>query len=86
MSVSQPNFAALNRRRHLYSAGRPSRWALADILVYICYSNIIWIFFELLMQLHRYSYVVTSVDTVLRDDVVVDDVRQVSEALICEGG
>jgi len=31
----QPNFAALNRRRHLYSAGRPSRWALAHILVII---------------------------------------------------
>jgi len=29
----QPNFAALNRGRHLYSAGRPSRWALAHILV-----------------------------------------------------
>jgi len=27
-SGRQPNFAALNRRRHLYSAGRPSRWAL----------------------------------------------------------
>jgi len=24
---------ALNRGRHLYSAGRPSRWALAHILV-----------------------------------------------------
>jgi len=33
-SGHQPNFAALNRRRHLYSAGRPSRWALAHILVY----------------------------------------------------
>jgi len=29
----QPNFAALNRGRHLYSAGWPSRWALAHILV-----------------------------------------------------
>jgi len=32
----QPNFAALNRRCHLgglYSTGRPSRWALAHILV-----------------------------------------------------
>ena len=29
----QPNFAALNRGRYLYSAGRPSRWALALILV-----------------------------------------------------
>ena len=26
-SGRQPNFAALNRGRHLYSAGRPSRWA-----------------------------------------------------------
>jgi len=31
LGVSQT--AALNRGRHLYSAGRPSRWALADILV-----------------------------------------------------
>ena len=29
----QPNFAALNRGRHLCSAGRPSRWALAHTLV-----------------------------------------------------
>jgi len=28
-SGRQPNFAALNRGRHLYLAGRPSRWALA---------------------------------------------------------
>jgi len=28
-----PNFAALNRGRHLYSAGRLSRWPLAHILV-----------------------------------------------------
>ena len=32
MGVRQ-NFAALNRKRHLYSAGRPSRWAFAHILV-----------------------------------------------------
>jgi len=31
-SGRQPNFAAL-RRHHLYSAGRPSRWASAHILV-----------------------------------------------------
>jgi len=30
-SGRQPNFAALNRGRHLYSAGGPSRWALAHI-------------------------------------------------------
>jgi len=34
----QPNFAALNKGRHLYSAGRPSRWALAHILVTSCIS------------------------------------------------
>ena len=33
-SGRQPNFAALNRGHHLYSAGRPSRWALAHILVW----------------------------------------------------
>jgi len=31
VSVSQT--AAVNRGRHLYSAGRPSRWALGHILV-----------------------------------------------------
>jgi len=30
-SWRQPNFASLNRGHHLYSAGRPSRWALARI-------------------------------------------------------
>ena len=30
-SERQPNFAALNRGRHLCSAGQPSRWALAHI-------------------------------------------------------
>jgi len=32
-SGRQPNFAALNRGRHLCSAGQPLRWALAHILV-----------------------------------------------------
>jgi len=34
-SGHQPNFAALNRRRHLCSAGQPSGWALAHILVHV---------------------------------------------------
>jgi len=34
VGVSQT--VALNRGRHLYSAGRPSRWALAHILVCTC--------------------------------------------------
>ena len=32
-SGRQPNFAAFNRGRHLYSAGRPSHWALTYFLV-----------------------------------------------------
>jgi len=32
-SGRQPNFVALNRGRHLCSAGQPSCWALAHILV-----------------------------------------------------
>ena len=38
-SGRQPNFAALNRGRHLCSAGRPSGWALAHILVELCFSD-----------------------------------------------
>ena len=38
-SGRQLNFAALNRGRHLCSAGRPSRWALAHILVNVCLSR-----------------------------------------------
>ena len=37
VGVSQS--AALNRGRHLYSAGRPSRWALGDILVMVALCN-----------------------------------------------
>jgi len=33
-SARQPNFAALNRGRHLYSAGRPSRWAHSNFVLY----------------------------------------------------
>jgi len=45
-SERQPNFAALNRGRRLCLVGRPSRWALAHILVcffvcfFVCRSNI----------------------------------------------
>jgi len=38
-SERHPNFAALNRGRHLCSAGRPSRWALAHILVNTKFEN-----------------------------------------------
>jgi len=34
-SGRQPNLAALNRGRHLYSAGRPSDWELAHILHHV---------------------------------------------------
>ena len=39
-SERQPNFAAVNRRRHLCSEGRPSRWALAHISSYLLRSAI----------------------------------------------
>jgi len=38
-SGRQPNFAALNRGRQLYLTGRPSRWALAHILVLVYERN-----------------------------------------------
>jgi len=40
-SGCQPNFAAFNRGRHLYSAGRPLRWALADILAFCCIAGLL---------------------------------------------
>ena len=41
-SRRQPNFAALNRGRHLYLARRPSRWALTYILA-VSYFDRGWI-------------------------------------------
>ena len=38
-SGRQSNFAALNRGRHLYSAGRPSGWALAHISSFILFHD-----------------------------------------------
>jgi len=50
-SVRQPKFAAwdnkriygtfASRSRHLYSAGRPSCWASAHIVVYVVYYNVV---------------------------------------------
>jgi len=45
-SERQPNFAALNRERHLYSAGRPSRWALAHILVFLYNCTVLYYFYD----------------------------------------
>ena len=44
-SGRQPNLAALNRGRHLYSAGRPSRWASAHYSAYSFYrptTTLVW--------------------------------------------
>ena len=58
-SGCQPNFATLNRVLHLYSAGRPSRWALAHILVVYCIisnnrlhltGSVFWLFLHLLIM------------------------------------
>jgi len=35
----QPNFVVLNRECHVYSAGRPSCWALAHVLVINYFTN-----------------------------------------------
>jgi len=46
-SGRQPNFAALMRGRHLYLAGRPSRWALAHILIFHnIWTALSWVFFR----------------------------------------
>ena len=46
-SERQPNFAALNRGRHLCSAGRQSRWALAHILfLSTACGRLLWIHFD----------------------------------------
>ena len=37
LAVGVSQTATLNRRRHLYSAGRPSRWALAHISSFIIF-------------------------------------------------
>ena len=42
-SEREPNFAAFNRGRHLYSAGWPSCWALTHISSYsICYLSVVY--------------------------------------------
>jgi len=51
-SGRQPNFAALNRGRHLYSPGRPSPWALAHILVFLAVSSSLC-HMQLLTATHR---------------------------------
>jgi len=47
-SERQPNFAALNRGRHLCLAGRPSRWALAHISSIIRPLNVVLNFWRVL--------------------------------------
>ena len=56
-SGHHPNFGALNRGRHLCSAGRPSGWALAHILVYIDFSKAFDVVQhdKLFVKLHAYG-------------------------------
>jgi len=75
-SGRQPNFAVLNRGRHLYSTGRPSRWALAHILVKINYpenlaSNS---FFSWKFVNHLSSHVNALIISVM-NDVAKNDVK-----------
>jgi len=51
-SGRQPNFAVLNRGRHIYSTGRPSRWALAHISSYERYvTGVVYVVFKGLILL-----------------------------------
>jgi len=50
-SGRQPNFAALNRGCHLYSAGWVSRWALAHILVF----SVLWKIISLYGSMQLYT-------------------------------
>jgi len=45
--------AALNIGRHLYSAGRPSRWALAHILVYKDFGSCVRDYTQVYMSTRR---------------------------------
>jgi len=62
-SGRQSNFAALNRRRHLYLAGRPPRWAFAHILVS---HKLSFAFYHFCMRLsHSISYAIRPKNTLL---------------------
>ena len=60
-SGRQPKFAALNRGRHLCSAGRPSGWALAHILVCFSFSKsmryVFWfsVYYHIVLPFSRIS-------------------------------
>ena len=54
-SGGQPNFAALNRARHLYSAGRPSRLALAHISSCCCFTTTLLLVFVILRSVQHLS-------------------------------
>jgi len=76
-SGHQPNLAVLNRAHHLYSAGRPSRWALAHILVCIISLSLPFLFpFSLLFFLLTFTYLLHSriwTRSVSRPEVVGGD-------------
>jgi len=56
-SARHPNFTALNTGRHLYSAGRPSGWALAHISSMFLVSSL---FFFCLVPCGRLSWLLVS--------------------------
>ena len=71
-SGRQPNFATLNTGRHLCSAGRPSRWTLAHILVTQSFAG------RMLLQTpnHQYQSTESSLQNVQK---VVDKCSAVAE-------
>jgi len=68
----QPNFVALNRGRHLYLAGRPSRWALAHILVLL----------DLLPRIFRLLFPSPSIQRGISNHSISDDLGRSSRSFI----
>ena len=57
-SGRHPNFAALNSGPYLYSAGRPSRWALAHISSMLYFYHVLLLFnvFKVIILTFIYIY------------------------------
>jgi len=62
VGVSQTFFVTLNRGRHLYSAGRPSRWALAHISSLCLFYVVVHFFWMMNVCLYcvRFSFSIQS--------------------------
>jgi len=88
-SGRQPNFAAFSRRRHLCSAGQPSRWASAHILVTnlllsLCWKNLWnrWTFGKVMVKVDWLRRLVRLQGTVLLKDELAWDLTYGGQELL----